>query len=257
MLRVMLGVLKAYLFQKKVPFSDCAKYFFSPKGELVNISINGVSVWIRKGSPDLYVALGCLYGEFEILRKYFSQNYSGVIVDAGGYTGLSTLALRELFPNAFIVVIEPSLENLQILKKNLADLEDVEIVHGALVGRGAGPVELKNRGTGEWGYTAVHQPLDNVSAETMHSAPAVTLSSLGYEVEDIGILKLDIEGGEFDLLTHDVPTMSGIGAVYIELHDRIIDGCQSLFFDFSKDRVLIKNAGEKYLSLKRDSVNAR
>lgn len=250
MIRVILQVFKNYILQKSISLKDWARYFFTSKGQLIQIRINGFPVWIRKGSPDLYVALGCLYGEFEILRRACPVDYDGVIVDAGGYTGLSALALRRLFPEAQIVVIEPALENLDLLKKNLSTMKNLRIVHGALVGRDKGPVHLKNRGTGEWGFTAVERPLDNADAPTMHSVPAVTLGSLGLEPSEIGILKLDIEGGEYDLFSHDRESLNQVGVVYAELHDRIISGCSDLFLEYSKERTLIKCAGEKFLSVR-------
>ena len=41
--------------------------------------------------------------------------------------------------------------------------------------------------------------------------------------EKIGLLKLDIEGGEFDLLKR-YETLKKIPVVFAELHDRIITG---------------------------------
>ena len=57
------------------------------------------------------------------------------------------------------------------------------------------------------------------------------------------------EGGEFDVLTHDAQSLSVIKVVFAELHDRMVEGCSKLFFEFSKNRTLIKEKGEKYLSV--------
>ena len=65
------------------------------------------------------------------------------------------------------------------------------------------------------------------------------------------MLKLDIEGGELSLLENDMESLRNIDAVFAELHDRITPGCVDKFFEFSKDRILIKDKGEKYLSVKR------
>ena len=69
--------------------------------------------------------------------------------------------------------------------------------------------------------------------------------------EEIGLLKLDIEGGEYDLLKNDIKTLEKIPVVFAELHDRIISGCKEMYFKFSKKRILIKDRSEKYLSIKR------
>lgn len=64
-------------------------------------------------------------------------------------------------------------------------------------------------------------------------------------------MKLDIEGGEFDLFVRDKASLAQIPAIYSELHEAIVPGCEEEFFKFSSSRILIKDRGEKYLSIKR------
>ena len=85
----------------------------------------------------------------------------------------------------------------------------------------------------------------------LHYTPAYTLEQLNINLEEIGILKLDIEGGEYDLLKNDLASLKKIPVIYAELHDGIIDGCSELFFEFSKSRDLFQDGGEKYISIKR------
>lgn len=235
---------------KKIGWKGYLKYKSAKKGALVPVHIMGHDIVIRKGTPDLTVALSCLDGEFEGLRYLFPRDYAGVIVDAGGYIGTSALAMRKIFPRAEIVVVEPSEENIKILRRNLSGVDNVRIVYGALVGRSIGSVPLKNRGTGEWGFTVVNRPRDNNQAKTLQDTPAYTISQIVDDVERIGILKLDIEGGEHDILQNDLDALRHVKAIFIELHDRIVDGCSDLFFDFSKDRIVVNFGGEKFLSVK-------
>ena len=179
------------------------------------------------------------------------ENYGGIIVDAGGYIGTATIALKDIFPNAKLIVIEPSSENLEVLKYNVANLQNVKIMHGALVGTSEKSIQLNNRETGEWGFTVVAKPSDKPNASFIQETPAFRLSDLVEEGEKIGLLKLDIEGGELSLLQHDMESLRNIDAVFAELHDRIVPGCVEKFFEFSKDRILIKDKGEKFLSVKR------
>lgn len=227
------------------------KYVFLKKGDYHKILIKGVEIYVRKGTPDLYTAISCFNGEFEILRNYFPEDFRGNIIDAGGYIGTSAISLHRIFPLAKIIIIEPSLDNLKILKQNVYNYENIKIIHGALVGSKIKTIDLKNRGTGEWGFSVVNKPKDNFDSKILHETPAYRLKDLINSIGAIDIIKLDIEGGEFDIMQNDLNSLEKIPAVFAELHDYIIDGCSELFFNFSNNRVLIKDKGEKYLSVAR------
>ena len=227
------------------------KYLFTPNGGKLSLLIKGNRIYIRKGTPDLNVAISCFYGEYEILRYLFPPNYNGLFIDAGGYIGTSTLCLKSMFPNSKIIVIEPSKENLLMLKENLNYTNDVKIVHGALVGTEAKSIKLFNRNTGHWGYTVVTKPKDRPNSLPMYEVPSYRLSDLIPVNTTIGLLKLDIEGGELSLLSNEINAMKNIKVVFAELHERIAPGCEEKFFEFSKDRILIKDFYEKFLSIKK------
>lgn len=234
--------LKDYLILRKASF-----------GSQIRLSIRNRSVLIRKGTPDLEVAISCFSGEFDILSDYFPKDYKGVIVDAGGYIGTSAIAFHKLFPSARIIVLEPSADNLSILKKNLEAYPQIEIKFGALVGGDQKFVELKNRNTGEWGFSIVENPLDAPAATVLHKSPAFRLYDLVDDIRDIGLIKLDIEGGEYDLLKNDAISLAQIPVILIELHERIVSGCEQLFKDFSANRLVRRaGGGEKFLSLRSD-----
>ena len=238
---------------KNIGLYKYLSYKFGRRGKLMCLELGGQNVWVRKKTRDLSIAINSLIGEneFQACLDYFPKEYNGVIVDAGGYIGTTTLALRSLFPMAKIIIIEPSLENLNSIKKNLTNINNIEIVHGALVGSEIESVELKDTRTGEWGFTIVSNPKIKLNAKKLHDTPAYTLKKLNIALEEIGILKLDIEGGEYDLLKNDLASLEKIPVIYAELHDRFIDGCSELFFSFSKNRNLFKDGGEKYISIKK------
>ena len=243
-----------YVSIKKIGLKQYIRYQFSFKQKLVDLRINKFNIIVRKGTPDLEVAINSLYEEFEILRYLLPRNYKGKIVDAGGYIGTAAIVLSDMFPSSKIITIEPSKHNIKILKKNIGSQKNIEIVYGALVGEKIKKIPLKNRGTGEWGFTVVDKPLDvdKTLLNKLHDSPAYRIKDLGLVPEDIGILKLDIEGGEFNLLKYDSQTLNKINIIFAEMHDRIVRGCTNLFFDLSKNRILIKNSGEKYLSIKKN-----
>lgn len=239
-----------YRALKIIGFKQLFGQLFLPKGRVNNISLNEHSIFIRSSSTDLEVALSSLLGEFDILKYLLPKDFNGVIVDAGGYIGTASIALSTLYPNAKIICIEPSEDNYQILKKNVAKFEKIITLNAALVSSNSNSAKLKDRGTGEWGYTVVNKPNDNQEASLLHEVNAVNLSHIREKYGDIGMLKIDIEGGEYDLLTNDLDSLKKIPYIFAELHERIIAGCEKKFFDFSLDRHVVKGDGEKYLSIK-------
>jgi len=238
----------------KIGRQNFMDYQNAQQGELVELKIDGSRVFVRKGTPDLRVAVSCLTGEFEVLRYLLPKDYSGNIIDAGAYIGTATIALRKLFPHAKITAIEPSTDNLQVLRKNLENYKDIDVVHGALVGGSSKKLNLKNRGTGNWGFSVVEAPKDKIDAEKIQEVKTFRISELVKNKENIGLLKMDIEGGEVDVFENDMETLCKIPIVFAELHDRIIDGCSNLFFKFSGNRIVVKDSGEKYLSISRQTV---
>lgn len=219
---------------------------------VVPLRINEKEIWVRKGTPDLLVAVSCLSGEFHMLNYLFPKDYSGIIVDAGGYIGTAAIAFSEMYPKATVLTIEPSTTNFSILEKNIAPYPNIKAIHGALTASDEKKIHLNERPTGEWGFTVVKNAMDSVETSKVEEVPAYRLSSLGVAMNDIGILKLDIEGGEHAILTNDQMDLSIIPAILIELHDRIVDGCSEAFFSFSENRIVLKDKGEKFLSIKKD-----
>ena len=236
----------------RVGIVNYLRYRLTAKGNTLKIRFMGKDILIRKGTPDLGVALMSLDGEFDELAKHLPQDYKGIIVDAGGYIGTSVLALRDLFPYAQIIVIEPSHENIKILRRNIAHLDNVEIIQAALVGKKRKSITLRDRDTGEAGFTTVTHSPDNEIFCKLHETPALTLGELGVKPAEIGILKLDIEGSEAEVIRHDAKSLKPIKVIFAELHDRFKPDCSRLFFEFSQNRKLIKDDGEKYLSVKRE-----
>jgi FkbM family methyltransferase len=245
-------LLRHLRFAVHVGLSEYFRYFKARDKEIVSIKMKYGSIYLRKATPDLSVVVNCLLrGELDVCKKYIEKSYSGVIVDAGGYIGTSALALSDLFPNAKILVIEPSLENLKILKMNVSKNEKIRVICGALVGSDLETIMLKNRGSGEWGFTTVDKPINDLSTKDLHEVTAFKLSNLGVDVADIGLLKLNIEGGEKDLFVNDQKTLSLIRVVVTKLHDRIVMGCSEAFKNFSENRLVFKDNNKNYFSIKK------
>lgn len=223
------------------------------KREIRPLKIGRYNVNVRTSTPDIKVAMASLKDEFDVLQGLLPQDFDGLIVDAGGYIGTAALKLSEFYPHAQVVSIEPSSDNFAVLSKNIADHNNISAIHAALVPSEQGKVTLNNRGTGEWGFTIVENPRDQDNAEELEEIDTVTLDDISarFPGKKIGLMKLDIEGGEKQLMDDAKDSLKAIDVLFVELHDRIVEGCSSSFQMLSKNRWVLKVGGEKFLSLSR------
>jgi FkbM family methyltransferase len=192
-----------------------------------------------------------VHGEFECLRHLLPYAYPGTILDAGGYIGTAALALSDLYPQASVITIEPSSQNFSILESNVAGTPNARPVRAALMAGDRISVSLSDRGKGHWGYSVIPGTGLLVGGDASEEVPAIGLDRLGVEVDEIGILKRDIEGAGLELFTQQADLLRRIPVIIVELHDRIVQGCGRAFFALSRDRLVIKTGGEKYLSVRR------
>ena len=213
---------------------------------------------VRTASPDIRVALSCLGGEFDELLAAVPRIKYPFIIDAGGYIGTAAIVLAEAYPEATVVSLEPSRANFALLKQNVSRYKNIVALNKALAPE-PGVLTLRNRGTGQWGFTIVSRPDDNPVSEAMEQVECVTIGMLMKEfgASGIGILKLDIEGAERALFSADTAWIGETEAICIELHDRIVEGCSDKFQEVTEGRHNVKMQGEKYLSLASEDLGSR
>jgi FkbM family methyltransferase len=133
----------------------------------------------------------------------------GLVVDAGAHVGLFALRVS---PHARrVIALEADATNWVRLSSNLArnHVGNVEAKHMALWSS-----------TGEIGFTEGPQTGGgSVAAEGEHRVRATSLQTLVDEYGDIGLLKLDVEGAEWEIFEHAPwSTMRRIDAIVAELH---------------------------------------
>ncbi|WP_110281027.1 FkbM family methyltransferase [Loktanella sp. PT4BL] len=213
---------------------------------IVGIKYKGTQLRVRTSSPDIYVAMETLGGEFDsIVDLPLSDPL--FIVDAGGYIGTASLALNSLFPSATIISIEPSPENFELLKANTRSIPNIHAVNAALVEDG-GPntVGLAKSNTGHWGYQASSDtPVEHVQIPTTTIAKILS----EYDRDQLDICKMDIEGGEAPLLRAPRDWLERVDVLIIELHERKRPGIERDFKTATSARLNFQLPGEKVLSI--------
>jgi len=118
------------------------------------------------------------------------------IVDLGANVGFSARFLGERYPDARVIAFEPDPESFELAQRNLAGRAHVSLRNVGVAGE-PGSLELHRFAAGSWStstFMSRHEVMETFAAE------AVTLDSIIEEVGDIDLLKIDIEGAEYEVL---------------------------------------------------------
>jgi len=191
---------------------------------------------IRKGTSDQEVFMSIfVLREFALPVKVQPK----LIIDAGAYTGLSTLYYATKYPGAKIIAVEAEESNFKILEQHTARLPKVTRVHAGLWYR-KGFLKIVDRGTGKWGFG-----VEEVAKGDKYDIEATDLDTLLKDsgLEKIDILKLDVEGAEkFIFSQNSKQWIEKTDIMVIELHDRIIPDCTAALYS-----AIEKNEWHEYI----------
>jgi FkbM family methyltransferase len=144
---------------------------------------------------------------------------------AGANAGFSAVLFKLAWPGATVVALEPDSGNFEALERQVAGLEGVQPLRGALWGRRARVAQVGQH-EGDWGR--VFEALDPGAP----APPGGALSIDAYSVSDVAALagvpafdfvKIDIEGAEgrvFDPEAGtDVAWLPAARVISLEVHD--------------------------------------
>jgi FkbM family methyltransferase len=187
------------------------------RGRVVEVAFRDRERRFRASVPD-----DNLWGAVKdilILREYdggetgLGAVRGGVVIDAGAHVGLFSLLASTRART--VIALEPHAANLELLESNVVQnsVENVELQLTALggVSGSVGFIHGEHSGSGRLCAESDAAPSSTVAA--------VTLDDLLEYHQSIALLKLDIEGAEFDVLEAASDfTLSKIEMIVAELH---------------------------------------
>lgn len=131
-----------------------------------------------------------------LLRASERSEQPQLIVDAGAYTGFSSIALAQMFPKARILAVEPDPANFAMLQENVASFANIEPINAALWHR-TGSVGFVDDGASSWAIRVADAQEGNVPAISMEDLLA------RHPGAELLAVKLVIEGAERQLFSAD------------------------------------------------------
>jgi FkbM family methyltransferase len=149
-----------------------------------------------------------------------------IIIDGGANIGLFALLMKNRYPEAKIICIEPDPENFSLLQKNTAPYPGISCENCGLWNRDTILKVYDKYDAGKWGMIVEEDPLRG-------NIPALAMSTLlkKHGIQRIDLLKLDIETSEKQLFaSHYADWLPKVDTLVIELHDWMEPGCSRPFF---------------------------
>lgn len=169
------------------------------------------------------ILLRTLEGDIDIFYEIFwkkiyslpAANLSGpnkVFVDLGANIGMAALYFHAFHDPALIICVEPASENFKLLVKNTSSIKNSKLVNAAVMAS-EGWVKMKSELL-HYNYKAA------AAAAGEESVKAITVSSIytQYNLTEVAVLKIDIEGAEEEIFRQDAGFLDIAESVVIEIH---------------------------------------
>lgn len=140
----------------------------------------------------------------------FGKEQRKLVLDLGGNIGLSALYFCLTIENATVVIVEPSERNILLAKKNTIG-QDCIYIEGAISSK-KGKAKLLDPGLGSDAYRV-----------ELDSAGSINVYTVNELIQNLSIkpflVKIDIEGFEYNLFEKDTEWIDVFKVLVIELHD--------------------------------------
>ncbi len=197
--------------------------FFQPEAlRNINCRINCKKLTLELGNDHgSIITLYHVFGH-EIYRFPFQRLGSvRTIIDLGAHIGLVTLYFASLFPDAQIFSVEPAPANFKLLKKNCEANE----INAKLINKCID----SDKGFKKFYLSAessvLHSLFERDSNHRSIDVETITMDALLEEnrIEEVDILKVDIEGAEGKLFIKCVPWLTKIRFIIMEIHPELVN----------------------------------
>jgi FkbM family methyltransferase len=185
------------------------------------VHVSGIAhpVWIRVHTSDWWALQQVL------IRREYECSFAAdpkVIIDAGANIGTTSVFYANRYPRARIYAVEPDPSNFLMLQKNTRRYPWVTPIWGALWKDDQSVKIAPPQALTHWGVRVLEEGI---------SVPAFTVPSVmkRHALEFVDILKLDVEGAEYEVLSTATEWIESVGMIAIEIHDHFRPGCSAMF----------------------------
>lgn len=146
----------------------------------------------------------------EEIYRFNSDKSDPVIIDCGANIGLSCIYFKRLFPSAIVKAFEADPKILRVLEKNIQEqnLKDIEII-GKAVWINDNGIEFFSEGADGGSIEGEGEKI-NISS--------IRLKDYLDDFNVVDLLKIDIEGAEYEVLLDLTENLYKVKNIFIEYH---------------------------------------
>lgn len=182
--------------------------------------------YIRPYTTDLIILKRILFknGEYDFIydKEYLSViKKAKVIIDAGANIGVFSRMVLEINNNLNVIAIEPEDNNFDMLIKNTSNYK-ANLIKKGLFNEKCN-LKINESPSGEWGFTVT-----KTKKGEKFDVEAISVNDLlkDYNIKEIDILKMDIEGSEYYVFDDSANSwLEKTKIIIIEMHDRKVPWC--------------------------------
>jgi len=180
------------------------------KGEFLGFSFLSYNYW----------TIDYLFDEIFLNNEYYfkTQNKTPLIMDCGSNIGMSILYFKHLYPNSRIIGFEPNPNSFKLLKKNVEEnnLKNVEINNLGLYNEESEISFYIDSNLS----TLIGSINKDRGGNKELKVSAKKLSSYLKDVEEVDLVKIDVEGAEINIIMEllESNTLNKVKEYIIEYH---------------------------------------
>jgi FkbM family methyltransferase len=180
---------------------------------------NGVHFEVRTLMDAWVIKETCLDKDYETNGVPIQDGWT--VVDIGAGLGDFTVYVAKTRPKSRVIGIEPFGESFELLKRNAArnNVSNIVMLQAAVA---SAPGELVLAQTGAAVQHTTTGSAKQGASDLTHRVQALTLAQIfdAQNVASCDFLKMDCEGGEFDILLNSAPAIfARIRRIAIEYHN--------------------------------------
>ncbi len=187
--------------------------------DMQSSKVGKYDVWYEN-SDEFYELKKEIYGENCYYTELDSEN--PVIIDAGAHIGLTTLYFKQLYPTARIVALEPQKDNFVLLEKNVREnqLDDIELLNKAVAPKSGWITLNEPIGDDVWRSGTGVIPGGWRGIQKTREVKVEAMGILDLLEEQVDLLKLDVEGMEYEIIRNAKEKLRNVQHLIIEVHPR-------------------------------------